>query len=128
YSQDPGSASEGGEMSFMDRNGFVKEFSRIAFKLKAGELSKVFETEFGYHILQVLERRGEQVKVRHILRTFIPTSESLERVKRLADSVYHQVDTGKLDFYNAATLYSDDEQTKYNGGMLLNSQSVQSRT
>lgn len=128
YSQDPGSAAEGGEMPFSDRNTFVKEFSKLAFKLKPGELSKVFETEFGYHILQVIERRGEQVKVRHILRTFTPTPESLDRVKELADSVYHQVDTGKLDFYTAAALYSDDEQTKYNGGMLLNSKNVQSRT
>src|SRR5690606_28142374 len=67
YSQDPGSAGEGGEMPFADRATFVKEFSAVAFKLKAGEISKVFETDFGYHFLQVLERRGEQVRVRHIL-------------------------------------------------------------
>lgn len=128
YSQDPGSAAEGGEYPFSDRNTWVKEFTKTAFKLKPGEISNVFETEFGYHILQVLERRGEQVRVRHILRTFSPTPESLEKTKRLADSVYKLVETGKLDFFTAANHFSDDEQTKYNGGMLLNSENVQSRT
>src|SRR5690606_8777443 len=128
YSQDPGSAAEGGEYPFSDRNTWVKEFTKTAFKLKAGEISKVFETEFGYHIIQVLERRGEQVRVRHILRTFSPTPESLEKTHKLADSVYTLVETGKMDFYTAANVFSDDEQTKYNGGMLLNSENVQSRT
>src|SRR5690606_14283934 len=81
YSQDPGSAGEGGEMPFADRATFVKEFSAIAFKLKAGEISRVFETDFGYHFLQVLERRGEQVRVRHILITIVPTEASLLRAE-----------------------------------------------
>src|SRR5690606_15442774 len=128
YSQDPGSASEGGEYPFSDRNTWVKEFTRTAFKLKPGEISNVFETQFGYHILQVLERRGEQVRVRHLLRTFSPTPESLEKAKNLADSVHKLVESGKVDFYTAANRFSDDEQSKYNGGMLLNSENVQSRT
>lgn len=128
YSQDPGSAADGGEYPFADRNTWVKEFTRMAFKLKPGEISNVFETEFGYHILQVLERRGEQVRVRHILRTFSPTTESMERTKALADSVYNLIESGKIDFFTAANHFSDDEQTKYNGGMLLNSENVQSRT
>jgi len=128
YSQDPGSGAEGGEMPFADRSTYVKEFSAVAFKLKAGEISKVFETEFGYHFLQVLERRGEQVRARHILITIVPTEASLVRTEKLADSVYNLVTTGKLDFYTAASLYSDDKETKYNGGMVLNAQNVQTRT
>lgn len=128
YSQDPGSAAEGGEYPFSDRNTWVKEFTKTAFKLKPGEISKVFETEFGYHIIQVLERRGEQVRVRHILRTFSPTAASLEKTKKLADSIYQLVEKGKIDFYTAATRFSDNEQTKYNGGMILNSENVQSRS
>lgn len=128
YSQDPGSAGEGGEMPFADRATFVKEFSAIAFKLKAGEISRVFETDFGYHFLQVLERRGEQVRVRHILITIVPTEASLLRAEKLADSVYNLVNTKKLDFYTAAAVYSDDKETKYNGGMILNAQNVQTRT
>lgn len=128
YSEDPGSAADGGEYPFSDRNTWVKEFTKTAFKLKPGELSEVFETEFGYHILQVLDRRGEQVKVRHILRTFKPTTESLARTKSIADSVYKLLTDKKIDFYTAATKFSDKEETKYNGGMLLNSENVQSRT
>src|SRR5690554_4025830 len=128
YSQDPGSAADGGEYPFSDRNTWVKEFTKTAFKLKPGEISNVFETEFGYHILEVLERRGEQVRVRHLLRTFSPTPESLEKAKNLADSVHKLVESGKVDFYTAANRFSDDEQSKYNGGMLLNSENVQSRT
>ena len=67
YSQDPGSAPDGGDLGFADRTAYVKEFSAQAFKLKAGEISPVFETDFGFHFLQVIERRGEQVHVRHIL-------------------------------------------------------------
>ena len=128
YSQDPGSASDGGEYPFSDRNTWVKEFTKTAFKLKEGDLSNVFETDFGYHILQVLERRGEQVRVRHILRTFSPTTESLERTKKLADSVYNLIETGKIEFNAAASRFSDNEETKYFGGMILNSENVQSRT
>src|SRR5690606_1967066 len=65
YSQDPGSAPEGGDLGFFERETMVKEFSATAFKLKAGELSQVFETEHGFHFLQVIERRGEQVRARH---------------------------------------------------------------
>lgn len=128
YSQDPGSASDGGEMPFADRSTFVKEFSGVAFRLKAGEISKVFETEFGYHFLQVIERRGEQVKVRHILISMVPTPASLERAKNLADSVYNEITEGDLDFYTAAAIYSDNKETKYNGGMILNAENVQTRT
>lgn len=128
YSQDPGSAPDGGEMPFADRDSYVKEFSAVAFKLKAGEISKVFETDFGYHFLQVLERRGEQVRVRHILFSIVPTEASLTRAKELADSVYTEINAKRLDFYNAATIYSDDKETKYNGGMILNAQNVQTRT
>lgn len=128
YSQDPGSASEGGEMPFADRSTFVKEFSAVAFRLKAGEISKVFETEFGYHFLQVIERRGEQVKVRHILISMVPTPASLDRAQNLADSVYNEITAGNLDFYTAAAIYSDNKETKYNGGMILNAENVNTRT
>lgn len=128
YSQDPGSAAEGGEMGFQDRGTFVKEFAAMAFKLKPGELSPVFETEYGFHVLQVVERRGEQVNARHILIKTEPTSASLERAKAHIDSIYHRVLDKKIDFTTAASLYSDDTDTKYNGGMMLNAENVQSRT
>ncbi|WP_291400915.1 peptidylprolyl isomerase [Daejeonella sp.] len=128
YSQDPGSAREGGELGFMDRGSLVKEFAATAFKMKPGELSQVIETEFGFHVLQVIERLGEQVNVRHILITTNPTPASLERSKAHIDSVYTILADKKMDFGAAATFYSDNKETKYNGGMMLNAENVQNRT
>lgn len=128
YSQDPGSATEGGDLGFFDRTVMTKEFTAMAFKLKPGELSPVFETEFGFHVLQVIERRGEQVRVRHILIKTEPTAASLARAKAHIDSIYTKVANKKLDFSAAAGLYSDNNETKYNGGMMLNAENVQSRT
>ncbi|WP_317163517.1 peptidylprolyl isomerase [Sphingobacterium endophyticum] len=123
YSEDPGSANQGGEYDFAPRENYVKEFSAMAFKLKPGELSPVFETEYGFHFLQVLERRGEEVKVRHVLVTSKPTQASLDRVKGKIDSIYDKVQSGKLPFSTAATLLSDNKETKFNGGMVINPQS-----
>ena len=128
YSQDPGSAREGGELGFMDRSGLVKEFAAVAFKLKPGELSPVFETEYGFHFLQVIERRGEQVNVKHVLIKTEPTAESLVRVSAQIDTIYKKVADKKIDFATAASVYSDNKETKYNGGMLLNAENVQTRT
>jgi peptidyl-prolyl cis-trans isomerase SurA len=128
YSQDPGSAVEGGDLGFMDRTMLVKEFAAMAFKLKPGELSPVFETEYGFHVLQVIERRGEQVRVRHILIKTEAPAASLERSRAHIDSVYHDVVNKKINFATAASLYSDNNDTKFNGGMMLNAENVQSRT
>jgi len=128
YSQDPGSAPYGGDLGFSTRDRYVKEFSAVAFRLKPGELSPVFESEHGFHFLEVLERRGEEVRVRHILIQIKPTPASLVRAKAHIDSIYERVVSKKLDFYTAATLYSDNKETKYNGGMLLNMENQQSRT
>jgi peptidyl-prolyl cis-trans isomerase SurA len=128
YSEDPGSAPEGGDLGFFDRTVMVKEFTATAFKLKPGEVSNVFETEHGFHILQVIERRGEQVHARHILIKISPTASSLERTKSTIDTIYQSVVNKKLPFSTAASLYSDNNETKYNGGMMLNAENVQSRT
>lgn len=128
YSEDPGSAAEGGDLGFFDRTMMAKEFTAYAFKLKPGELSPVFETEFGYHVLQVIERRGEQVHARHILIRPQTTPESLNRVKLHADSVYNTLIDKKLSFSAAASLYSADKESKYNGGMILFADNVTART
>ncbi len=128
YSQDGGSAPFGGDLGFSTRDRYVKEFSAVAFRLKPGELSPVFESEHGFHFLEVLERRGEEVRVRHILIQTKPTQASLDRAKKHIDSLYDHVVNKRLDFYTAATMYSDNKETKYNGGMLLNMENQQSRT
>ncbi|KIO76006.1 peptidylprolyl isomerase [Pedobacter lusitanus] len=128
YSEDPGSAPEGGDLGFFDRTMMAKEFTAYAFKLKPGELSPVFETDFGFHILQVVERRGEQVHARHILIRPQTTPQSLDRAKLHADSVYNNVLANKLSFSAAASLYSSNKESKYNGGMLLFADNVTART
>ncbi|WP_353130208.1 peptidylprolyl isomerase [Parapedobacter pyrenivorans] len=128
YSQDGGSAPYGGDLGFHTRDMMVKEYTAMAFRMKPGELSPVFESEHGFHFLEVLERRGEEVRTRHILVQIKPTAASLERAKANIDSIYENVVANKLDFYSAATLYSDNKETKYNGGMLLNMENQQSRT
>ncbi|HVV55828.1 MAG TPA: peptidylprolyl isomerase [Mucilaginibacter sp.] len=129
YSQDPGSAPEGGDLGFADRSTYVKEFAAWAFKLKAGEISPVFETEYGFHFLQVIERRGEQVHVRHILIVPAITQASLDRAKAKADSVYDLLTKDKkIDFSSAASYYSDDKETKFNGGMMMNAENVETRS
>jgi len=131
YSQDTQSAQEGGDLGFFDRTQMVKEFTANAFKLKAGEYSSVFESDYGFHFLQVIERRGEQVHARHILITPIVTQESLDRAKLKADTVYNMMAKDKRAvelFSTYASLYSDDKETKFNGGMMLNAENVQVRT
>lgn len=128
YSEDPGSASDGGDYGFIDRQTMVKEFTAWAFKLKAGEMSPVFETEYGYHIVQVIERRGEQAHVRHILVRPENTPQSLERTKQKADSIYNDLMSKKLPFATAASLYSDNKETQYNGGMMLYADNQTART
>ncbi len=128
YSEDPGSASEGGDLGFFDRAQMFKEFTQWAFKLKAGEISPVFETEAGYHFLQVIERRAEQVHARHILVRPQTTPESLSRLKLKADSIYKDITQNKMPFAFAASTYSDNKETQYNGGMMLYADNVTART
>jgi len=129
YSQDTGSAPDGGDLGFADRTTFVKEFAAWAFKLKAGDISPVFETDYGFHFLQVIERRGEQVHVRHILITPAVAQPAVDRAKLKADSVYNDLIKNKnITFAAAASFYSDDKDTKYNGGMMLNADNVETRT
>jgi len=127
YSEDKASSVNGGELGFAPRENYVKEFSAVAFRLKEGEISPVFETEYGFHFLQVLARRGEEVNVRHILIQTKPTAASLERTHAKIDSIYQQVKNGEIPFSTAATRYSDNKESKFNGGMVVNQQS-QSRS
>lgn len=122
YSECPSSVN-GGNLNFGTRESYVKEFSAVAFKLKPGEISPVFETSHGFHFLQVLERRGEEVNVRHVLITTKATPASLERAKAKIDSIYEIVAAGKMGFHTAASMYSDDEMSKFNGGMVFDQHS-----
>ncbi|MBR4326002.1 MAG: peptidylprolyl isomerase [Bacteroidales bacterium] len=120
YSEDPVSAAAGGELGFMQRDELVPEFSAAAFKLKRDSISDIIKTEYGYHIIQMIDRKGERINVRHILLKPKFTPEAKQRAKQLADSVYNVIKEGKITFEDAARLYSQDEKTNKNGGLLMN--------
>jgi peptidyl-prolyl cis-trans isomerase SurA len=123
YSEDVESAKRSGELGLVARTDLVSEFSAAAFSLKGKEISQVIETQFGYHVIQLIERRGEMINVRHIL--LIPkvsTAEILKSQQQL-DSVYTKISEGKMTFEEAAEKYSDDENGKTSGGLMINPQS-----
>ena len=119
YSDDVGSASKGGELGFVNRGDLVPEFERAAFKLKAGEISEVVESQYGYHIIQLIERRGEQINVRHILLKLKVSSTQLYKAKLKIDKISEEIKNKEITFDEAIQKYSDDE-SKNNSGLLLN--------
>ena len=119
YSDDPGSAIKGGELGFVNRGDLVPEFERAAFRLKEGEISNVVESQFGYHIVQLIERRGEQINVRHILIKTKVTATALHAAKLKMDNIAKEINEEAITFDQAVSEYSDDEN-KSNGGLLLN--------
>jgi peptidyl-prolyl cis-trans isomerase SurA len=122
YSEDPGSNKKGGEYKGIQRGVFVKEFEAVAFNLRKGEISDPFKTEFGYHIVQLLEKRGEELDLRHILIKPKLSQEDLTEAKNFLDSVASAINAGELAFEDAARLYSEDENTRFNGGKMSNFQ------
>ncbi len=118
YSDDPGSSSKGGELGYMTRSELVPEFAAVAFSLKPGQVSKVVKTKYGYHIIQLVDRKGDRVNVRHILIIPRPTPQEIQEARRRADSIYNLIVNDSLTFEEAAMRFSDDEQTKNNGGLL----------
>lgn len=119
YSEDPGSAKNGGYYQFM-RGQMVPEFEAISFRLKPGEISEIFETTYGYHFIQSIGRKGESVEVRHVLMS--PKISQLEvlKAKDNLDSIRDLIVEGKISFSDAALKYSTDKDTKQNGGILIN--------
>lgn len=119
YSEDLASATEGGDLGWATRGSFVKEFEAVAFKLKAGEISDIVETTFGFHIIQSIERRGDQINLRHILIRPKSTSAGSELAYNKIDSIRKAIIDNKLSFGEAVKLYSDDESSKNVGGAIL---------
>ncbi len=116
YSDDPSSQYNSGEMGWSARGRMVPEFEAMAFKLKPGELSMPFETAFGFHIMQLIERRGNEFNSRHILMSPSPSDSDLKDAARYLDSLKTLVAEEKMSFEKLAKEYSDDPETKGNGG------------
>jgi peptidyl-prolyl cis-trans isomerase SurA len=119
YSDDPGSASKGGDLGFVERGTLYPEFEAVAFNLKSGEISQVLKTQAGYHIIQMIERRGESIHVAHILIQPKPSTDEQVRAITYLDSVRNIIINEKLTLEEAAKRYSEGE-TKLNGGMVVN--------
>ena len=128
YSEDPGSARQGGEYGFMGRGQLVPEFANVVFNLTdTKKISKVFETEFGFHIAQLIEKRGDRVSYRHILlKPRIDQKEIDEALAKL-DTLANDIRKGKVSFDDAATWVSQDKETRNNHGLLANPQTGTAR-
>lgn len=120
YSEDPGSAEQGGELGFLRREDLVPEFAGAAFSLKEGEVSEVIETEYGFHIIQLIEKRGELANFRHILMKPKVNAADLRNAEKRLDSIYNLIKNKEITFQKAAETYSMDEDTRNNGGLLIN--------
>jgi len=121
YSDDKNSAKVGGELGFMGKGELVPEFANVAFSLNdPKKVSKIVESEFGYHIIQLIEKRGDRINVRHIL--LKPKISATERNKALLrlDSIADLIRTDKIKFEYAALYYSYDKDTRNNGGLMVN--------
>ena len=120
YSQDPGSAKKGGELGFFSRGDMVGAFESAAFALKPGEVSPIVETQYGFHIIQLIERRGNTVNARHILITPQVSPDDLLAARMRLDSIADQVRAGSITFEEAAKKYSTAPNAKQ-GGTCVNS-------
>lgn len=115
-SEDPSAQYNGGEMGYVGRGAMVPSFEAMAFKLKEGEISMPFESPFGYHIMQLIDRRGNEYNSRHILLSAVPSSEDIERAKNYLDSLREKIVKGDTKFEQVAIEVSDDDATKSRGG------------
>lgn len=121
YSDDPGSASRGGDLGWYTKAGFVPEFSAVAFNLQEkGKVSKIVETEFGYHIIQLIDRKGERINCRHILMKPKVSAESKKKAVQFLDTISSMMAKDKVTFEAAAMRFSMDKDSRSNGGLMVN--------
>lgn len=118
YSEDPGSASNGGLMKNISKGQMVKPFEAAALNLQEGEISDPIESEFGYHIIQLVRKSGKIYDARHILLMATPTDDEIKTAKAKLDSIKGLITNGKMTFKDAAFRFSDDKRTKFNAGVI----------
>lgn len=126
YSEDEASAKKGGELGFFSRGYMVSEFESVAFSLREGEVSPVFETKLGFHIIQMIERNGEQINCRHILLQPKVSNQELIRTKSKLDSIHTLIKNKEISFQDAIKTYSDDP-SKLTGGIIVNPYTANAR-
>ncbi len=119
YSEDPGSAKECGELGMVPPGVMVPEFDAVAASLKEGEVSQVFRTQYGWHFMQLIERRGEQYNSRHVLMRPQVSNSDLTRSREILDSLRRAMAEGRLTFAKAAADFSDDEESRAQNGVVI---------
>ena len=121
YSEDPGTARRGGELGFMGKGELVPEYANVAFNLQdPNKVSKIVETEFGFHIIQLIAKRGDRINTRHILLKPKVEEKDLEAALVRLDSIADDIRNQKFTFDDAATYISQDKDTKNNHGLMAN--------
>ncbi len=120
YSDDRGSAANGGFYKINRKTQFVKEFKDVAFSLAEGEISEPFETEYGYHIIMVEKILGQEVELRHILMMPKVSDQALKDAKEKITLIKKRIENGEISFAEAARTMSDEKETRANGGTLIN--------
>ncbi|MDE5985957.1 MAG: peptidylprolyl isomerase [Prevotella sp.] len=121
YSEDPGTARNGGELDYTGRGMLDPAFAAVAFNLTdPKKISKIVESEFGYHIIQLVDKRGDKIKCRHILRKPQVSQEAIDEGIHMLDSLVTEMNNGKFTFDEAATFVSDDKDTRSNKGVMVN--------
>ena len=119
YSEDPGSARQGGELGYTGRGMLDPAFANVAFNLTdPKKISKIVESEYGFHIIQLIDKRGDKVNVRHILRTPKVSEEEVEATRLRLDTLANEIRDGKAKFEDAAMYVSDDKDTRNNHGLM----------
>ena len=128
YSEDTESAKHGGELGFVGRGQLVKEFAEVAFNLNdPRRVSRIVQTEYGYHIIQLIEKKGDRINCRHILmRPRISGDDKVKAISRL-DSIADVVRSGKATFEQAVAYFSEDKNTALNAGLMMNEQTGASK-
>lgn len=127
YSEDPGSARRGGELDFVGRGQLQPEFATVAFSLTdPNKVSKIVETEYGFHIIQLMEKRGDRVKVRHILRKPRRSNENIKKMLLRLDSISTDIKDAKFTFEEGAEVISNDKETRNNYGIMYNKETASS--
>jgi peptidyl-prolyl cis-trans isomerase SurA len=116
YSEDPSARQNGGEMGFVGRGAMVPQFEAMGFKLRKGEISQPFESPFGIHIMQLIDRRGNEYNSRHILLLGTPSQEDIHRAEKFLDSLRRNIVKDSIKFEYAAKQFSDDTNSKGRGG------------
>lgn len=127
YSEDPGSARSGGDLDYMGRGNLDPAYAAAAFNLKGDKISNVVKSEFGYHIIQALDRKGEQLKTRHILMKPKVSPEAMKKAFGQIDSIADFVRKGTFKFEDAALRWSYDKNSRNNGGVAINPETGESK-